>query len=179
MEMAEENKNPPIAGFQGFGAVPVTQALQKVQKGDLKPETNKYYDLLSAVHQAAFPKGSPDQQTRLEWDNIEGEVMGTVLTQDLISGTMFVPIEDDLFKFATPQECLDQIFVKTFAEKLKDKQYLVPSVSVMKENLNRLMISYKGLGRGELIQMLQSFQVSMQEQETRDPLKAALNRGRM
>lgn len=168
--------NPPLAAF---GAVPVTQALSK-KNTDRQPERNKYKEFLDAIHSAAFSKENPDEQTRLEWDNIEGEIMGIVLTQDLISGTMLLHIDHPIFKFAPPQKCLDQIFAEAAAEKyleiINKKQYLVPSVSVMKENLNRLMVSYKGQGRQELIQMLQSFQVSMQEQEHNDPLKQALRR---
>jgi hypothetical protein len=166
--------NPPIAAF---GSVPVSQALTK-PKEPQRPETNKYYDLLNAVHSAAFPKESPDQQSRLEWDNIEGEVMGVVLTQDMISGTMLLQIDDPLFHFASVKDCLDKVFIDTFVEKLNEKKYLIPSVTTMHKNLNTLMVSYKGLGREELIRMLQSFQVSMQEQETKDPLKSALRSGR-
>jgi hypothetical protein len=171
-------ENPPIAAFSSFGQVPVTQALVK-REGPTKPDTNKYHDLLNAVHEAAFPQGSPDMQSRLEWDNIEGEVMAVVLTQDLISGTMLLQINDPLFNFATPQECLDKIFLTAFVEKIKDHKYLLPSATVMKENLNKLMISYKGFGRDELVRMLQAFQVSMAETEQRDPLKSALRQGRL
>ena len=165
--------DPPIAAF---GTVAVSQAL--VRKDISKvPETNKYHDLLQAVHDAAFPKGSPDAQSRLGWDNIEGEVMGIVLTQDLISGTALKQITHPFFHFATPQQCLENEFTAVLVERIAGNKYLVPSVTVLKENLNRLMISLDGKGRDELIQMLQSFQVSMQEQERKDPLQTALRRG--
>jgi hypothetical protein len=166
---------PPIAAFS-MGSVSPTQALTK-KDVERKPELSKYHELLHAVHEAAFPKESSDQQSRLQWEPIEGEIMGEVLTQDLISGTMYHNINHPFFKFATVDECLDKVFVNTFVEKIKDKKFLVPSVTVARHNLNKLMVSYNGLGRAELVQMLQAFSMTISEQEHKDPLKSALSRG--
>jgi hypothetical protein len=168
---------PPIAAFS-MGSVSPTQALTK-KDVDRKPEISKYHELLHAVHEAAFPKDSSDQQSRLQWDPIEGEILGEVLTQDLICGTMYRTIQDPFFNYATVDECLDKLFAKVFVEKLKDKKFLVPSVTVARHNLNKLMVSYNGLGRAELVQMLQAFSMTISEQEHKDPLKQALSRGNL
>lgn len=168
--------NPPIAAF---GSVPVSQALKPATDGTKKIDTSKYHDLLTAIHDAAYPKGDPDMQTRLEWDPIEGEILGTVLTQDIISGTMFTEVDHPFFHFASVKDTVDKMVADSFVEVIKDKKFLVPSVSVAKMNLNKLMISWKGMGREELVRMVQAFQVSMQEQETRDPLSKAMRSQRL
>jgi len=169
-------ENPPLAGLTSL-SVPVTQALQGSKTGK-QPERNKYREFLDAIHKAAFSEDEKhgEQQTRLEWDNIEGEIMGNVLTQDLISGTMLLHVNDGFFSFESPRAIIERHFIDGVAEALHKRKYLIPGVSVMNERLNRLMVSYKGQGRAELIQMLQSFQVSMQEQERTDPLKKTLGR---
>ena len=159
-----------------MGSVSPTQALTK-KDPDKKRELSKYHELLHAVHEAAFPKDSSDQQSRLQFEPIEAEIIGTVLTQDLISGTMYHDIHHPFFHFATVDQCLDKLFVDTYVEKIKGKKFLVPSVTVAKHNLNKLMVSYNGLGRAELVQMLQAFSMSISEQEHKDPLKSALSRG--
>ena len=119
-------------------------------------------------------------QTRLEWENIEGEVMAEVLAADLTSGTMFTQINDDLFSFISPEEYVENLFAKKvanqFSELINQRPNLFPPITVMKKKLNELVISLGGLGREELIRMLQSFQVSMQENERNDALQKALIR---
>jgi hypothetical protein len=169
---------PPIAAFKSVGTIDPNQSLQRKQI-EQKPELSKYHELLHAVHEAAFPRDSSDQQSRLQFEPICGEIMGEVLTQDLISGTMYREINHPFFKFATVDQCLDKIFKDVFVEKIKDKKFLVPSVTVAKHNLNKLMVSYNGLGRAELVQMLQAFSMTISEQEHKDPLKTALRGGRL
>jgi hypothetical protein len=162
---------PPLAAF---GTTPMDKGIAR--KSESKPEKSKYKDFLDAIHSAAFSDKNIDEQTRLEWDNIEGEVMGCVLTEDLISGTMFSQIEDPIFTYETPHAILNDMFVEAFVETLNKHRHLVPSVTVMKQKLNELMISWKGLGREELIRMLQSFQISMQESEKNDQLQKMFGR---
>jgi len=162
---------PPLAAF---GTTPLDKGIGK--RGESKPQKSKYEDFLGAIHAIAFSEKNVDMQTRLEWDNIEGEVMGEVLGADLMSGTMFIQIEDDLFTFATVEEYIEELFMKKFVELLNQHPYLIPSITVLKKKLNELVISLGGLGREELIRMLQSFQVSMQESERSDTLQKALLR---
>jgi len=171
-------ENPPIAGF---GTTPVNQALTRVGSKEKIPDVSKYNELFNAFRDANYPKksGSPDSETGLEWDNIEGEVMGAVLTQDIISGTPFVEVDHPFFHFANPKQCLDKLFADAFVERVASNVYLMPSVSVMKDNLNRLMISYQRQGRLEMVQMVQALQLSLSEQERTDPLKSALRGGRL
>ena len=161
-----------------FGNVPLDKGIGK--KDGQKQQKSKYEDFLGAVHSIAFSEKDVDMQTRLEWDNIEGEVMAEVLTADLMTGTMFTQIEDDLFAFASPQEIMQEMFVdeiaKQFIEFINKRPYMFPALTVMKKKLNELVISLGGLGRQELIQMLQSFQVSMQENERNDAMMKALRR---
>jgi hypothetical protein len=170
--MADPN---PLAAFNPPGLVKVDQALQK--KDTKAPERNKYREFLAAIHEAAFSRDNLDQQTRLEWENIEGEVMGSVLTQDIISGIMFLRVEDPFWHYDTPQEALDRLFVNKFVETVGKNRHLFPGITTLNLSLNRLMVSYQGKGREEIIRMLQSFQISMQEQEHNDPLKQAIRRG--
>lgn len=171
--------NPPIPGF---GTTPVNQVLTTTSgKKEKIVDTSKYSELFNAFRDANYPTkgGSPDSETGLEWDNIEGEVMGAVLTQDIISGTPFVEVDHPFFNFASPKQCLDKLFADTFVERVASNVYLMPSVSVMGEKLNRLMISYQRQGRLEMVQMVQALQLSLSEQERNDPLKSALRGGRL
>lgn len=160
-------------GLAGFGQTPVHDIIQR----DTKPDEtkSKYKDFVDAIYGIAHPEKSEhiDQQTRLEWDNIEGEVMLEVLKADILSGVQFVQVRNPFFNYPAPQTCLDKIFVDNFVEKLQDK-HLLPAMSIMKLKLNELMVSHKGMGRAELIQMFQAFSLSMQEHEHNESLK---NRG--
>jgi len=106
--------------------------------------------------------------------------MAEVLAADLSSGTMFTQIEDDLFLFISPEEYVENLFAKNiahqFTELINQRPHLFPPITVMKKKLNELVISLGGLGREELIRMLQSFQVSMQENERNDAMMKGLIR---
>jgi hypothetical protein len=162
---------PPLAAF---GTTPLDKGIGK--KGETKAAKSKYEDFLGAIHDVAFSDKNVDMQTRLEWENIEGEVMAEVLAADLMSGTMFTQIEDDLFSFASPQELVEDLFTQKFVEIINQRPHLFPPITIMKKKLNELIISLAGLGREELIRMLQSFQVSMQENERNDALLKGLRR---
>jgi len=162
---------PPLAAF---GTTPLDKGIGK--KTDSKPTKSKYEDFLGAIHAVAFSEKNVDMQTRLEWDNIEGEVMAEVLAADLMAGTMFIQIEDDLFTFPTVEEYAEDLFVKKYVELIGHNPHLFPPLTVMKRKVNELVISLYGAGREELIRMLQSFQVSMQENERNDSLQKALLR---
>lgn len=168
---------PPLAAF---GITPLEKGL--VKKGESRQPRSKYEDFLGAIHAIAFSEKNVDMQTRLEWDNIEGEVMAEVLAADLASATMFTQVEDDLFEFETPSDYVSDLFAKEIAkqyvELINQRPHFVPSITVMKRKVNELVISLGGLGREELIRMLQSFQVSMQESERSDAMVKGLMRGR-
>jgi hypothetical protein len=168
--------SPPLAAF---GTTDLNKGIGK--KGGEQKQKSKYEDFLGAIHDVAFSDKNVDMQTRLEWDNIEGEVMAEVLAADLMTGTMFTKIEDDLWNFATPEEIMQEMFAteiaRQYIEFINKRPYLLPAISVMKKKLNELVVSLGGLGRQELIQMLQSFQVSMQENERNDALMKGLRRG--
>jgi hypothetical protein len=160
---------------KNYGVVSTEHALASRQQSK-PPVLFKVRELLNAVHESAFPKGDISDQTRLEWENIEGEVMGEVLAHGIGAGTPFVQIHDDLFNFATVNECVDEMIGKTAAEIIRKRGDIIPSFTAMKENLNRLLISWKGMGRDEQIRMLQAFSISLQEQERNDPTKSLMRR---
>ena len=157
------------SGLAAMAVVPTNQALHS--KGDNKrADIGKFKDLLGSIHDIAFPKGEVDDQTRLEWDNIEGEVLGEVLQVGILAGTPLVQIDHPFFHFATPEQCLNKTFESSLIEAMKKRQYILSSFCAGKENLNRLLISLKGAGRAEQVQMLQSLSLSLSEQERSDPL---------
>lgn len=155
--------NAPLAAFG-------TVALDKVKaKAAERPEPpSKYKDFMDSVHGIAFDSKNIDQQTELEWDNIEGEVMGLVLTQDLLSGTMMVPIKNRMFRFKDPKKQMDEIFVSKFVEVIGKHPQLVPAITTGKQKLNELMVSYMRHGRAELVEMLRAFQVQLQDAQGTD-----------
>ena len=139
-------------------------------------EGGRYKAFVDAIYHIAHPTTEQqiDQQTRLEWENIEGEVILEVLKADIISGVPFLEITDDpIFRFSTRQELIDEMFIGAFVEKLTEK-HLLPSMTMLKKKLNELMVSHKGAGRGELIAMFQAFNVSMQEHEHMDAMRSRL-----
>lgn len=165
------NKQAPLAAIKkAFGSVDMDKVAAHAASKRPAVENSKYKQFLEAVHDAAFGNENIEQQTRLEWDNIEGEVMGFVLAADLISGTMFVPRKSRRFKFKSVETQVEEIFVKKFIEVLGHHPYLIPSISVSIMRINQLMISYKGQGRSELVQMLQAFSIQMQETEKNDQM---------
>jgi hypothetical protein len=152
---------------KNFGVVSTQQALSTREKP--KVDVSKFKDLMSSIHSMAFSQGNVDDQTHLEWENLEGEVIGEVLQYSMLGGTQLLQIEDDLFNFATVDQCINAVFEKSLVEAYKKRLYVLPSVAVMKENLNRLMISYQRQGRKELVEMLKGIGLSLSEQERTDP----------
>jgi hypothetical protein len=163
-----------LAGLP-FGSVDASKIGKK--EGNIKPAPSKYQEFMNAIHTAAFSNDALDEKTRLEWENIEGEVMAELISADMISGTAMIHIDDDpLFVFEDPETIIREWFIKQYVETINRNPYLIPSLTVVKQKLNELIISYQGRGRAELIQMLQSFQVSLQESEKNDALQKALLR---
>jgi len=160
-----------LAGFAGMTSI--KDIIPSSQK--LPDENSKYKAFVDAIYHVAHPTTDQqiDQQTDLQWENIEGEVMLEVLKADIISGVPFLEITHPFFKFASRQECVDRMFVDKFVEKLIEK-HLLPSMATMKRSLNQLLVSHKRMGRAELIQMFQAFTVSMQEHEHTDALRSRL-----
>jgi hypothetical protein len=162
---------PQQSNLAGFGTTPVKQIIAPGLK--TQDEGGRYKAFVDAIHNIAHPSSDTqlDQQTRLEWENIEGEVMLEVLKADIISGVPFLEITHPFFRFASRQECLDKMFIDKFVEKLTEK-HLLPSMAILKRKLNELLVSHKGAGRAELIQMFSAFNVSMQEHEHMDALRS-------
>lgn len=165
---------PQPSTLAGFGTTPVKQIMPPETRKS-SDEGNKYKAFIDAIYHVAHPTTDQqlDQQTRLEWENIEGEVMLEVLKADIISGVPFLEVTHPLFRFATRQESLDKMFIDVFVEKTMAK-HLLPSMAILKRKLNELLVSHKGIGRAELIQMFQAFTVSMQEHEHIDALRSRL-----
>jgi hypothetical protein len=155
--------NAPLGAFG-------TTDLQKVaaKAGERAPPPSKYKEFMDAIHAIAYNDKNIDQQTELEWTNIEGEVMGVVLTEDLVSGTMYVPVRNRMFRFKTPEKQIDALFTKKFVETINHHPQLVPSITTGKQKLNELMVSYLRHGRVELVEMLRAFQVQLQETQSSD-----------
>src|SRR5271157_4305204 len=100
-----DNKQAPLAAIKKpFGSVDMDKMKENAANRKGTGPDSKYKQFLDAVHNAAFGSENIEQQTRLEWDNIEGEVMGFVLAADLISGTMFVQRKSRRFKFRTVED---------------------------------------------------------------------------
>jgi hypothetical protein len=175
-----DNQPPEYSGLaamdpSGYGVVPTSTAIQKT--GGLKQEVTKFKDLLGALHDSAFPDGNIDDQTELEWDHIEGEVIGEVLQLGIIAGTSMQKIDHPFFNFASPEEAINKCFETSLIESIKKRKLILASFMAAKENLNRLMISYHRKGRIEQVQMLQSLSLSLSEQERSDPLSKARRLG--
>lgn len=155
--------NPPIAGFG-------TTDLNKVaaRAGDRPVPPSKYKEFMDAIHGVAFSDKNIDEQTGLEWENIEGEVMGSVLVQDILSGTMLLPVRNRLFKFKSCEKQMQLIFAMKFAETVKHNPQVFPSISTGKQKLNELMVSFQRAGRIELVEMVKAFQVQLQDTQRAD-----------
>lgn len=153
--------NAPLAGF---GTTSLDKVAAKAAEKPAPP--SKYKEFLDAIHGVAFSDKNIDEQTELEWTNIEGEVMAEVLTMDLLSGTMMKPVKNRMFKFKSPQRQIDQIFLAKYVEVVNRHPQLVPSITTGKRKLNELMVSYLRHGRMELVEMVKAFQVQMNEQQS-------------
>jgi hypothetical protein len=165
---------PQQSNLAGFGTTPIKSIIPP----GLKPpdEGSKFKGLFDAIYAIVYPRADQqlDQQTRLEWENIEGEVMLEVLKGDILSGVPFLEITDDsIFRFSTRQELIDDMFLDIFIEKLTEK-HLLPSLAILKRKLNELLISHKGGGRTELVQIFQALTMSMQEHEHTDALRSRI-----
>ena len=160
-----------------FGTTPLGKLEEAKSKNQRPAVQSKYKDFLDAIHSTAFSDKNIDEQTGLEWDNIEGEVMGVVLAEELFSGSMFVDIDHPFFRFATVEEYRDAYFVRAFVETLNRHPYLIPAITVSKQKLNELMVSFKRQGRIELVEMLKAFQVSLQDSEKSDLLQKQMMKG--
>jgi hypothetical protein len=157
--------NPQMASF---GAVDMSKVAAKA--ADRPQAPSKYRDFMDAIHSVSFSEKNIDQQTELEWINIEGEVLGVVLVDDLISGTMMKPVRNRLFRFKSPQKQLDELFVTKFIETVNRHPKLVPAITTGKQKLNELMVSYLRHGRIELVEMVRAFQIQLQDTQS-DPNK--------
>jgi hypothetical protein len=158
------------APFAAFGTTDLKKIQQKA--GERPAPPSKYKEFMDAIHSAAFSDKNIDEQTELLWDNIEGECMGVVLTEDIVSGTMFLPVRNRMFKFKDPKKQVKEfLFVGKFVEGLNKNPQLIPAITTGKQKLNELMVSFQRHGRMELVEMLKAFQVQLQETNT-DPNRA-------
>jgi hypothetical protein len=157
------------APFAAFGTTDLGKVQQKAAERPAPP--SKYKEFMDAIHGVAFSDKNIDEQTQLMWDNIEGECMGVVLTQDLISGIPFIPVRNRMFKFKDPQKQIKDLFIGKFIESLNTHPQLMPSITTGKQKLNELMVSFERHGRLELVEMVKAFQVQLQESNS-DPGRA-------
>jgi len=155
--------NPPLGSF---GTTDMNKVAAKA--GEKPQPPSKYKEFMDAIHGVAFSDKNIDEQTGLEWENIEGEVMGVVLVQDILSGTMLVPVRNRMFRFKSPEKQMQEIFIKKFAETVRHHPQLVPAVTTTKQKLNELMVSFQRAGRIELVEMVRAFQVQLQETQKAD-----------
>ena len=164
---------PEPSNLAGFGTTPINKIVPPTLKAS--DDGGRYKAFVDAIYNIAHPTTEQqiDQQTRLEWENIEGECMLEVLKGDIISGVPFLEVQHPFFRFANRQECLDKMFSDMFVEKLQAR-HLLPGMAILKKKLNELLVSHKGAGRQELIQMFQAFNVSMQEHEHTDAMRSRL-----
>ena len=167
-------KNPDVAAFQPTTEIGTIREAAK--KNAPAPLPGKYKEFLDAIHGAAYSDKNIDEQTELGWDNIEGEVMACVLTDDLLSGTMFVPVRNRLFRFKSVETQINEVFIQKFIEVLNHHPYMVPSISVGRKKLNELMVSYQRAGRTELVEMIRAFQVTLQDSSKADDMNRMLRR---
>jgi hypothetical protein len=164
---------PQQSNLAGLQTTPISKI---IPQGQRQPDENsKYKAFVDAIYHVAHPKDEQqiDQQTDLQWENIEGEVMLEVLKYDINNGVPFLEITHPFFRFGNLKECVDKMFIDLFVERLIEK-HLLPGPIIMKRKLNELLVSHKRAGRGELIQMFQAFTVSMAEHEHTDALRSRL-----
>lgn len=160
----------PDAMKEFFGETPVTALSAGAPKSQNPDDDNKYKAFVNAIYNIVHPtqKELINQQTDLEWENIVGEIKLEILKNDIVSGVPFSQVNGHPYiHFASPQDCLDALFIQKFVEKLSDR-HLLPSMTFAVKYLNELKVSYQRKGRAELIQMFQAFTLSMQEHEHND-----------
>lgn len=155
--------NAPLGSF---GTTPLEKIAAR--SGEKPAPVSKYKEFMDAIHGIAYNDKNIDQQTELGWENIEGEVMGVVLTKDLISGVMLRPVRNRMFKFKSPDKQLDEIFVRKFVETLNNHPELMPVITTGKQKINELMVSFNRHGRIELVEMVKAFQVQLQDTQGND-----------
>ena len=126
---------PEPSNLAGFGTTPINKIVPPSLKG--QEGEGRYKALFDAIYHIVYPtdKQQIDQQTRLEWENIVGEVMMEVLKADLLSGVPLLEITHPFFRFAAKQECIDRFLTDKFVEKLKEK-HLLPSMTILKRKIN-------------------------------------------
>jgi hypothetical protein len=167
-------KNPDVAAFQTTTEI---STIAKANQGKASPPPpGKYKEFMDAIHSVAYSDKNIDEQTELGWDNIEGEVMACVLTDDLLSGTMFVPVRNRMFRFKSVETQVNELFIKKFIEVLNHHPYMVPAITVGRKKLNELMVSYQRAGRTELVEMIRAFQISLQDSSKMDDMQRMLRR---
>jgi hypothetical protein len=162
---------------KSYGVTSTQQGIGR-SRSPIEATKSRIHDLMKSIHDATYPKDANEiqTQTRLEWENIEGEVIGLVLQSDIANGTMLVPLDDDFFSFATSDECVDYMIGAAIAETFRKNRNVLPPFASLANGVNRLMISFKGLGRAEQIQALQALSISLQEQERQDGSKLPIRR---
>lgn len=160
------NVNAP---FAAFGTTDIHKIQEKAGQRPAPP--SKYKEFMDAIHSAAFSDKNIDEQTELMWDNIEGEVMGMILIEDIYSGTMFLPVKNRMFRFKSPRKQIDALFMNKFIETMYRNPQLFPSITTGKQKLNELMVSFQRKGRAELAEMVKAFQIQLQESNA-DPNRA-------
>lgn len=160
----------------GFGAVDISKLPQKPGSDPKKPEMSKYRDFMSAIHDVAFETGNIDEKTELAWNNIEGEVLAELLKMDSVGFVMMKPVRNRMFGFKNLKQQQDEFFTGKFVELMNRNPMLFPAVTHIKQKLNELMVSFQRHGRMELVAMVQSFQVQMQDTTGADPSRALLRR---
>jgi hypothetical protein len=149
--------------------------LKTVQDKDRKPKkepVGKYQEFFGALKGSTLAD-NVDQQTGLEFENIEGEVMGVVLNAALTTGSMYDQINDTFFTFESPDFLLQKLFEQKFVDMVTRNPHIF---AVIKQSLNELMISFKRQGRMEMVQIAQALSISLQESEKKDPLTSMLGR---
>jgi hypothetical protein len=167
---------PQNTGLAGLGMETPVQAImpQSGKKPRDDEESNRYKAMFNSMYRIFYPSKSSeiDQQTDLQWINIEGEVMMEILKLDIISGVPYTHIEGDpYFSFASPHDCMTKLLADIFVEKISER-YLLPSLTSLKKNLNTLLVSESRKGRTELVQAFTALNLSMQEHEHTDALNS-------
>ena len=165
--------HPNLAGFESGDSMELSP--QNIRpKRPRKEELGKYGEFFSALKSSTLAAEKDiDQQTGLEFENIEGEVMGEVLASALTSGSMYDQINDSFFSFESPDHILNKIFAKTTVEAFRRNPHIFP---ILKRQLNTLMISFKRQGRQEMVQIAQALSISLSESEKKDPFTEAIKR---
>jgi hypothetical protein len=165
--------HPNLAGFEGNDSMELSPQNIKPRKAQ-KEALGKYAEFFGALKSSTLAETADiDQQTGLEFENIEGEVMGEVLASALTSGSMYNQVTDPFFTFESPDFILNKIFADKFMEAITRNPHVF---LVLKRQLNSLMISFKRQGRQEMVQIAQALSISLSESEKKDPFTEAIKR---